>query len=252
MNSSLYLGWVRHRRRSDVTHGFRYPVFMSFLDLDELPTAFRTHPAWRLEMPAPAAFHRADYLGRTGNLKAAVLDEAESVLGRRPAGPVRMLTNLRSWGYAFNPVTFYYCYEADGATVAAVVAEITNTPWGERHRYVTTNSDDGLLGRFAKVFHVSPFQPMDHAYRWRFTPPGSRLGVHMVNSRDGVPVFDATLVLRRRPWSSAWLGRVLWRFPHITLFTIAAIHWQALRLWWKGARFHAHPQPRPTAPILAP
>jgi uncharacterized protein len=232
----LYLGWVRHRRLAGIRHGFRLPIFLCLVDLDQIGAAFRTHPAWRREHAAPCAWYRGDFLGGSGDLRTAVLDEVERVIGRRPRGPIRVLTHLRTWGYVFNPVTLYYCLAPDGA-VDAVVAEITNTPWGQRHRYVT----DGSTGRFAKRFHVSPFQPMEQSYRWRFTAPGRRLGVHMVNDGPDGPAFDATLALRRRPWTARWLGRILWRFPHVTCATIAFIHWHALRLWWKGARFYPHP-----------
>ena len=126
------------------------------------------------------------------------------------------------------------------------MAEITNTPWGERFAYVLPtaplpDATSALHFRFAKAFHVSPFMPMDQEYAWRFTVPGRRLAVHMRNQRAGARVFDASLVLERRALTTANLTRVLARFPLITARVSAAIYWQALRLWWKGVRFHPHP-----------
>jgi DUF1365 family protein len=158
-----------------------------------------------------------------------------------------MLTQLRNYGHCFNPVTFYYCYDATGARIETVVAEITNTPWGERHSYVLPAPPglapgDTLDFGFGKDFHVSPFMPMDLAYHWRFSAPGRRLAVHMENHRDGEAVFDATLALTRREITGTALAGVLLRFPFSTLRVLAAIYWQALRLKLKGVPFHDHPR----------
>ena len=240
--SGIYHGWIRHRRVAQVAHGFRYRIFYCLIDLAELPRLFAGRRMWGLERWAPAAFHRADYLGQRGDLATCVRDLVESRTGARPMGPIRLLTHLRMWGTSFNPVSFYYCFAADGEQVEAVVAEITNTPWGERHAYVVAG---GRAARFAKAFHVSPFQDMDLEYDWRFTAPGERLGVHMINRRAGARTFDATLVLRRLPWCDAVLGSLWLRFPHITAVALAAIYVQAARLWRKRAPFFAHPPARP-------
>jgi DUF1365 family protein len=168
-----------------------------------------------------------------------------------------MLTHLRYLGYCFNPVTFYYCLDASGGDVEAIVAEITNTPWKERHAYVLGAEQDlgsGRAGcskrfRFDKVFHVSPFMSMEQRYDWRFgAPGGDRLGVHMQNDERGGPggsrVFDATLSLRRREISGAALARVLIRYPLMPGQVIGRIHWEALRLWLKRVPVHPHPRRR--------
>jgi DUF1365 family protein len=131
--------------------------------------------------------------------------------------------------------------------VETIVAEITNTPWGERHSYVLPVQADVAPGAplqfdLAKRFHVSPFMPMDVDYRWQFTQPGERLAVHMENLREGVRSFDATLNLARRPISSRSLAFVLLRFPLSTLRVVVAIYWQALRLWLKRVPVFTHPE----------
>ncbi len=165
--------------------------------------------------------------------------------GVRPSGPIRLLTHLRYFGYCFNPVSFYYCYGESHDRVEAIVAEVNNTPWGERHCYVLQNegSTDRRHFRSArrKEFHVSPFMPMDMDYAWHFRLPGERLAVHMQNVRDGVRVFDATLTLKRYPISPGTLASTLARFPFLTVAVIARIYWQAFRLWLKGTPVYPHP-----------
>jgi len=249
LRSALYRGWVRHRRNTPRPHDFRYPLFLVYLDLSELDRAFRGRLFWSVERPNLVSYRRADYLGPLEKpLDEAVRDRVERELGTRPRGPIRLLTSLRTLGLAFNPVSFYYCFEEDGETLAAVLAEITNTPWGERHVYVVGGGGAApgatLRARFPKRFHVSPFFPMDQVYDWRFTTPGERLAVHMRNLEGGRAVFDATLSLERRPLSSGALAAALLRHPFTTGAALAAIYWQAARLWWKRTPFFAHPAPR--------
>jgi uncharacterized protein len=245
MHSRIYKGWVRHRRLAPSPHQFSYRIFMLYLDLAELPQAFDRVPLWSARRRAPARFKREDYLGPTDvPLDQAVRDLVEARLSRRPRGPIRLLTHARYFGYCFNPVSFYYCFDEAGEHLDAIVAEITNTPWGERHAYVLdAAADAGRLKRFAfdKHFHVSPFLPMDMQYDWRFNAPTRHLFVHMQNFRDGQPVFDATLALNEEAWRPAALVRLLAGFPLMTAKVIAAIHWQALRLWLKKTPVYDHP-----------
>ena len=245
--SAIYRGTVHHRRFEPTEHRFSYRLFLLYLDLDELDRVFAGRWLWSIERPNLASFRRADYLGDPDRpLRDAVLDRVAASGAARPAGPVRMLTHVRYFGYCFNPVTFYYCFDATGSTVEAVVAEITNTPWGERHAYVVARQpgDDGgvLEAEFQKDFHVSPFFGMDHVYRWRFTEPGASLGVAMENRRLDRRVFDATLGLRRQPLTGRALAGALVRHPFMTGKVIAAIYWQALRLKLKRVPVHPHPR----------
>jgi uncharacterized protein len=247
MHSALYTGRLRHRRYAPQPRAFDYRLFMAWLDLAELERVFRDRWFWSTGRPALAWMKRADYLGDPGlSLDEAVRERVARETGVRPAGPVRLLTHLRMFGHCFNPVSFYYCYDARGERVETVLAEITNTPWNERHAYVLPAGSSigrgrALRFRFDKAFHVSPFLPMDLGYDWRFTEPGERLAVHMENFQGGLKVFDATLALERREISGASLAAALARFPFMTVQVLGAIYWQALRLWARRTPYYAHP-----------
>ncbi len=247
-HSAVYEGRVTHRRLAPHPHAFSYRLGQLYLDLDELEQVFEQRWLWSVDRPNLAEWRRSDYLdGPDGlPLAQAVRLRLRARLGRDPGGPIRLLAHPRYAGYVFNPVSFYYCYEADGSTLAAVLAEITNTPWKQRHCIVLPLDEAQRQAgfyhwRFDKRFHVSPFMPMDCVYDWRLGEPGRRLQVHMAVSRQGQPQFHAHLNLERRALDGTALARLLWRFPLMTLQVIGAIHWQALRLWLKRNPVHDHP-----------
>ena len=248
MNSAVYTGLVQHRRFRPAPHRFRFRLFMMYLDLDELPEALDGHWLWSARRAAPARFHRADYHGDPEvPLAESVRRTVAEKTGARPEGPIRLLTHLRYYGYCFNPVSFYYCFDRQGSHVETILTEITNTPWGERHAYVlprTPQMNGVMRFRFAKDFHVSPFMPMDQRYDWRFSPPGRRLAVHMENYDHAGVIFDATMSLARRELTSRTLARALLAYPWMTAGVVTAIHWNAFKLWLKGNPVFTHPERR--------
>lgn len=255
-NSAIYRGRIQHRRLQPKSHQFSYRMFMLYLDLDELPGLFE-QSRWYSARPFPsqhfavARFRREDHLGDASlPLSHCVRELVQLQTGSRPQGPIRLLTHLSYFGYGFNPVSFYYCFDQDGTTLQCVVAEVNNTPWGEQHCYVLDAAHDkgqaGSLPRMhhwqkAKQMHVSPFMEMDMHYDFRLSEPGDRLSVYMQNHQDGELVFDAGLQLQRQSISPASLRNALFQFPFMSLQVIFAIHWQALRLWLKGVPLVSHP-----------
>ena len=248
---AVYVGRIRHRRFAPRERTFGYSLYLLYLDTARLPEAFEGRWLWSVDRANVASFRRRDYFGPSDvPLDTAVRDEVERQTGRRPAGPVRVLTQVRHLGYVFNPVSIYYCWNEDDTRVEAVVADITNTPWNETHAYVfeaDERSDEPYRFRFAKRFHVSPFQDMDSQYDWRFPPPGERLTVHMDCLRESSVFFDATLTTERRPLDGATLAKCLARYPLMTGKAILGIYWQALVLWATRMPFYEHPRLRATA-----
>lgn len=200
--SGLYEGWLRHRRVRPVQHAFRRPLFMMYLDLSEFPQLFDRYPLWSARSPAPAWFRRADHLGpKQLPLDCAVRDLVEAKGHARPQGPIRLLTHLLYFGHVFNPISVFYCFEPDGERVAAIVAEVHNTPWGERHQYVLTRPDShdaALQYRFKKGFHLSPFLPMAMDYTWRFGLPGSHQRDADAGAKPRARTLRAALLLPAR------------------------------------------------------
>ena len=243
--SAVYEGVIRHRRFTPTEHSFEYRIFMPLLDLGELPGLFDGNPLWSARGRAVAQFKREDYLGDPGTpLDQSVRDLVAERTGRRPDGPVRVLAGVRTLGYLFNPVSFYYCLDSAGERVDAVVAEVTNTPWGDQHSYVLDRGEtEGsvMTAQADKRLHVSPFHDMDQSYTWNVTEPREQLQVHIENRREGELLFDATLSMKRHELTPAALRRVLLRYPVMPLAVSARIYLNALKLRLKGVPWHANP-----------
>jgi DUF1365 family protein len=252
MYSRIYTGWVAHQRYSPKKHGFRYRAFMMYLDLDEINLIFINNKLWSYLKPNIAYFKRTDYFGDPNkNLKSEISDLVLNATGKPALGAVRLLTNMRYFGHCFNPVSFYYCFEADGVTLQAIVTHITNTPWGEDYAYVhdfksnklvkNTKYDVITAFKLDKKFHVSPFMPMEIDYDWAFKLHEAQLFVHMKNFQHGQEIFNATLSLQAQKVTPNALNLLLIQYPFMTMKVVLGIYWNALLLWIKRVPFYSHP-----------
>lgn len=255
LRSRVYRGTLRHRRFTPRHHRFSYSVWMAYLDLDELPELFDQVPGFSARGRALARFRREDYLGPPNvPLKEAVRAEITRQLGHAPRGRICVLTQLRTLGGLFNPLSMYYAFDQNDR-LSAVLGEVTNMPWRERTQYAC--QVDGRrrshAAMIAKGMHVSPFNPMDMTYRWRFNTPAQRLLLHMENWHNSpaphVPAcqFDATLTLEGVPATRKALISALARQPLMSAKTVAGIHLQALRLWAKRIPIFDHPGRKETS-----
>lgn len=240
--SAIYEGSIRHRRLAVRSHSFNHRLALAYIDLDEVSSLL----GGRLvsSRPGLVRFRRADYLGDPEvDLASAVRARVEREAGRAPSGPIRLLTHLRSFGHCYNPVSFYYCFDRR-ERLDAVVAEVTSTPWGERHAYVMARTGEGpvLAGELSKRLHVSPFMGMQQTYLLRAGTPAERLAVHIESIERGQQVFEATLALRRAPLTRRTLAGMSARYPAASLRVLALIYAHAARLKLAGVPVHPHPE----------
>lgn len=242
----LYVARVSHRRRVAPFYRFVYRVFYFLFDIDRIDEAARSTRLLSRNRFNLLSFHDRDHGdGSPGGLRAW----AEGLLTARgidlAGGRIRLLCMPRLLGFAFNPISLWYCQHADGS-LRAVIAEVRNT-FGEKHCYVLASGGSPLTYEEAwdkeKCFHVSPFFDLVGQYRFVLSEPGERLRVAIHEAREGQPILNATLAAERRTTSDgAILGQVL-RMPFMTLKVVAGIHWEALKIWLRGARFHGKPEP---------
>jgi DUF1365 family protein len=252
---ALYVGRLRHRRFTPTPHAFTYSLFMALLDVDAIDAAMRVSRLTSRNRFNWASFDDRDHTGDPAQPLRARLQASAAAAGvTLPDGPIHLLTHLRYLGFNFNPISFYYGYDRAGA-LAVVCAEVHNTFGGERLYWLplTTarRTGQGWHVHAPKRLHVSPFMPMEVDYEFVLTPPADSLVAHMTTTHQAdagaAPFFDATLTLERRPWTASALHGVLARHPWMTAKVIGAIHWEALRLWWKGLRVYDDPERMPAA-----
>ena len=248
MESALYFGSVRHRRFRPAKHAFEYPLFMAFLDIDRIPVLMKASRLASYNRWNWASFYERDHFGDVQKPLRQRMQEDSARSGvQLPNGQIFLLTHLRYLGYNFNPVSFFYCFDRE-EKLQLILAEVNNT-FGETQNYwlsaanQVATSENLRTYEFAKALHVSPFIGMDCRYRWKFTPPGESLLVQTNVAESDQTLFDGTLRLERRPWSAQWLRYALLHFPWVTAKTIAAIHWEALRLYLKAVPVVPHPGP---------
>jgi len=240
----LYTGVVGHRRFTPFNHFFQYPLFMAYIDLNTVNSFLKKSWFWNVNKKALVSFYREDYHGDPNkDLSESVRDTVYKTIGLEVKGPIRLLTHLRYFGYCFNPVSFYYCFNKNDSKLEAILAEVTNTPWKERHAYVLKNKGNNkkIKSSFKKQLHVSPFWGMDHEYEWLFSEPQKKLNVNMINFKSAKKVFDANLNMVRIPFTIRELLKQILKFPLITISVVFRIHLQAFKLWIKKAPFFIHP-----------
>lgn len=243
MHSGIYTGLVRHRRFSPRDHRFQYPVFMMYLDMDEIDSVLALSPWWSRKPWRPARFRRNDFIGDASlTVDDAVRKIIEEKTGKIHAGPIRMLVNLSYFGFNINPICCYYCFD-EKEKLQLIVVDVHNTPWKERQNYVLECDPQRKVQRitFNKRMHVSPFNPMDMVYHWRSNCPSQHLRLHLETWHRDSKHVDATLALKREEISSKSLTRLLWLYPFMTIKVVVAIYWQALKLWVKKVPVYDHP-----------
>lgn len=247
-DSGIYSGVVRHRRFHPVRHEFSYSLFMAFLDIDRIPELMKSSRVSSYNRWNWASFYQRDHFGDSSKpLRDRLREDAAAHGIEWPDGPVFLLTHLRYLGYCFNPISLYFCYDKAG-TLSNILCEVNSTFGESRNYWLGAHNrlpgENSLRFHSPKAMHVSPFMGMDLDYEFVFTEPASRLVAHMNTVDKGTSFFDATLTLDWLPWTAGHLAAALARQPWMTAKVIAAIHWQALRLWWKRVPVHPHPAAR--------
>ena len=238
MNTGLYFGHTWHQRKLPLQHAFNYRIFMFGIDLDDLEALHERTRFFSSRGFNWAWLRRADYCPGAPDLQQAVLEKASALAGHPVSGKVFMLANLRYLGLYFSPVNFYFIGPADDPDW--LLAEVSNTPWNERHYYLV---DIHAPQSTQKCFHVSPFNPIDMHYRWQINPQSQSLTLQLDAWREDKE-FVAGLALDHRPLDSANLLRALLATPVMTIKIVAGIYWEALKLFIKRAPFYGHPGQR--------
>jgi uncharacterized protein len=246
-HSAIYSGRLRHRRFIPKSHEFSYSISLFYLDLAELPYLFDKNIFASENRPNLAWFNRKDYFGDPGvSLDKAVRNFVTTEKGYCPQGPIRLLTQLRLFGFCFNPVSFYFIFEENQKNPAMILVEVNNTPWNQRHAYVLECDSQGKVKTdFNKEFHVSPFNPLMMSYHWVSTAPSEQLVIHMENHQASATGdskhMDATMTLQRKVWSSSAVNHIIGLQPWAAIKVPLAIYWQAIKLFIKRVPFYSNP-----------
>lgn len=262
-NSGIYAGNVRHRRFGDIPHQFNYALYMMGIDLDELPQLTQKSWLFGASWFNPIRFCEDDYVNqdnkKTDELKKNGLQHDPVSLKQRidlkvqslggdwnSENRVMMLAQCRCLGLYFSPVNFYFCYDQQDQC-QWMLAEVSNTPWRERHYYLVNPNEPTIT---KKAFHVSPFMTLNMDYHWKVAAPDSHTLIHIENHKqdDGErqqnnksKIFDATLALKKQPFTAGQLLKTVASTPTMTLKVVAGIYWQALKLFIKKVPFVGHP-----------
>ncbi|MEO6946611.1 MAG: DUF1365 domain-containing protein [Nitrobacter sp.] len=244
LRSSLYVGSIMHRRLRPPTHQFRYRAFWFLIDLDELADLSNKLKWFSYNRPNVFSFYDADHGdGSITPLRVQIEQQMVKAGINIAGGQIRLLCMPRTLGYCFNPLSIFFCYRAD-AVLAALVYQVHNT-FGERHSYVIRidHAKDARHQCCRKLFYVSPFLDMDMRYDFRITGPDERITVGICARKSTGPVLNAVMTGARQSLTDRDLMLVFLKSPAISIKVIAAIYWEALRLWAKGIRLRRRPLP---------
>ena len=241
---AVYQGTIAHTRFSSKSHKFTYKTNMLYLDLDELQGAFVGKFFWGYNKRNLASFYRSDFYGdKRKTIKKSIQSLLLNKINLHHKGKVFLLTTIRYFGFAFNPVSFYYCFD-ESLNIQAIVSHITNTPWNEKHVYVHDCRNKPSMSKkfeFDKDFHVSPFMPMNINYSWVFSPPKDFLYVSMDSYNNDKLIFNATLKMTKRAWGNFTLNKILFLSLPMSIKSTVLIYFNALILFIKRAKFFPHP-----------
>jgi uncharacterized protein len=237
---AVYQGEVGHLRLLPREHGFHYPLAQYWLDCHALSAEALEAAGIGYERFAPLSYRRCDYLAGAENLLDAVWQKLRELGARHEPAQVFILTPLANWGVYFSPLTLYYCYDRQ-QQLSYLLAEVTNTPWNERHYYLQNIVAGQQEYQHAKGFHVSPFHPMEMQYHWHIASPAQTLSCSIRNTQAGKQIFSAWIRMQRFELTASWKRRWLIRHPWQNVQVILRIHWHALKLFIKGVPVHAHP-----------
>jgi uncharacterized protein len=253
--AALYVGCVMHARLKPIGHRFSYRVMSLLIDLDRLADADRQSPLFGVNRAALYSFHEADHGKRDGSSLRAYAQSCAAERGiDLTGGRVLLLCYPRLLGYTFNPLSVYFCHRADGE-LALLIYEVRNT-FGDIHPYVLPVlsgeiSDAGVRQQQDKLLHVSPFIEMAMRYHFRVLPPGKRVQLRILETDREGPVLAATFNGSCRRLDTKELLRAFFALPLVTIKIMAAIHWEALRLWLKGARLAPRKGAAPNTAVAA-
>ncbi|WP_423186232.1 DUF1365 domain-containing protein [Alishewanella sp. d11] len=240
---AVYCGRVGHKRFAPKVHGFDYPYSGYWLDCDQLNAASLDAVGIQFNRFGAISYRRNDYLAGVPDLAQAVRDKVKQLGGDKTVARVFLLSPLASWGVYFSPLNLYYCY-AENGDCCYLLAEVSNTPWNERHYYLQHLDEQNPLYQHDKVFHVSPFNPLDMQYRWQIPTPAETLFCSITNVKDEQAVFSAWFKLQRFSLTKAVRRKILIRQPWQSVQIFTRIYWQALKLLIKRVPVYAHPKSR--------
>lgn len=243
---ALLTGEVGHKRYLPKYHGFDYAVHYFWLDLNQLDSIPETGWLWSRSAFAACSYRRKDYLPGADDLSEAVRQKVQELGCTKAVERVCMLSPLANWGYYFSPLTLYYCFNK-ARQLVALLAEVSNTPWNERHYYlVPVEEAEPSRYQHDKAFHVSPFNPMDMQYHWTVVANSEKLQLSITNRKDGDKVFSAWFDLSLQPFTVKALKSALIRRPWQNVQVMTRIYWHALKLLLKAVPVYAHPKSKET------